>query len=125
MPRHSKPKTTTDGRPSQSVYWAPEGTHPADVSGLFENDPAFEEFRDILREQREEDSRRANEEIDAMIREEEEAKRCSSSTPIPSRTIRTRIKSSSGIFSLLMKGRMPTFGNFKNCASVLAVKTFV
>jgi len=57
MPRYSKPKPTiSDGeRDSLSICETSEGRHPAQVSGLFQNDPAFEEFREILRQQREED----------------------------------------------------------------------
>jgi hypothetical protein len=64
------------------------------VSGLFKEDPTFEEFCAILRQQREEDYRRANEEIDAIIHEEEEAMQCSSSTQTPSRTTKTHTLSS-------------------------------
>src|SRR5213079_2917634 len=70
------------------VIAASDGRHPAQVSGSFQNDPTFEAFRKILREQREEDYRRAEEEIEA-------AKKCSSSTPIRSRTTKTRTRSSS------------------------------
>ena len=85
MPRKRKPKpTTTPGKlDSHYIYQPPEGSHPSQVSGIFKDDPAFEEFREILRQQREEDYRRANEEIDAMIRQEEEAKGCSSSISTP------------------------------------------
>ena len=51
-----------------SVRWAPKGSHPSQVSGMFQNDPTFAEFRNILHQQREEDYRQANKEIDAMIR---------------------------------------------------------
>jgi hypothetical protein len=96
MPRQKKPKTTitNDKLDDRHVRWAPEGSHPSQVSGMFKNDPTFGEFRKILRQQREEDYQRANEEIDAMIRKEEEAKGCSSSTPTPSRTTKTRTQSS-------------------------------
>jgi hypothetical protein len=48
---------------------------------MFKDDPTFEEFCDILRQQRAEDYRQAQEEMEAMVRQEEETKRCSSSTP--------------------------------------------
>src|SRR5439155_24163558 len=71
---------------------AANGRHPAQVSGLFRNDPTFEDFRKILREQREEDYRRAMEEIESL--RQGEAKKCSSSTPTRSRTTKTRTRSS-------------------------------
>jgi hypothetical protein len=64
------------------------------VSGVFKDDPTFEEFCEILRQQREEDYRRANKEIDAIIDEEEEAKGWLSSTRTPSHTTKMRTKSS-------------------------------
>src|SRR5262249_1934932 len=70
---------------------AADGAHPALVSGMFREDPTFEEFRKILAEQRDEDYRRAKEEI-ASARDG--AKACSSSTPTPSRTTKTRTRSS-------------------------------
>jgi hypothetical protein len=96
MPRKRKPKpTTTPGKlDSHYIYRPPEGSHPSQVSGLFKDDPAFEEFREILRQQREEDYRRVNEEIDAMIRQEEEAKGCLSLIPMPSHTTKTDTPSS-------------------------------
>ena len=56
------------------------GSPPAQVSGIFQDDPTFEEFRKILREQREADYRRASAEAEAMTRQAE-ARTCSSSTP--------------------------------------------
>ncbi len=96
MSRQRKSQTTiTNGRlDDRYVRWAPKGSHPSQVSGLFKDDPTFEEFREILRQQREDDYRQADEEIDAMIRKEEEAKWYSSSTPTPSRTTKTRTQSS-------------------------------
>jgi hypothetical protein len=38
----------------KNVVFAPEGSHPRQVSGMFKDDPAFDEFLEILREQREE-----------------------------------------------------------------------
>ena len=72
---------------------AANGSHPAEVSGMFQDDPTFEDFRKILREQREADYRRASEEIEALTRQPE-AKACSSSTPTRSRTTKTRTRSS-------------------------------
>jgi hypothetical protein len=96
MSRQKQLKTrTTKGKlDSRSVHWTPEGSHPSQVSGMFEADPTFKEFCEILRQQREEDYRRANEAIDAIIDEEEEAKGCLSSTRTPSHTTKARIKSS-------------------------------
>ena len=96
MSRQRKSYTTTTNGPldDRSVRWAPKGSHPSQVSGLFKDDPTFEEFREILRQQREDDYRQADEEIDAMIRKEEEAQRCSSSTPTPSHMPKTRTRSS-------------------------------
>jgi len=50
---------------------------------MFQDDPTFEEFCEILRQQRTADYQQAQEDIDAMVRKEEETKRCSSSTPTP------------------------------------------
>lgn len=95
MSRKSKSQTTTNGRlDDRYMRWAPKGSHPSQVSGLFKDDPTFEEFREILRQQREDDYRQGDEEIDAMIRKEEEVQRCSSSTPTPSHTPKTRTRSS-------------------------------
>ena len=92
--RKSKTTTTSGQLDTPYVFWAPTESHPSQVSGLFQDDPTFEEFCAILRQQRAEDYRRANEAIDAMIRKEEEAKQCSSSTPTRSRTTKTRTRSS-------------------------------
>jgi hypothetical protein len=73
------------------VHVAGNGKHPARVSGLFRNDPTFEDFRKILREQREQDCRRAEEKIEPL--RQEDAKKCSSSTPTRSRTTKTRTRS--------------------------------
>jgi hypothetical protein len=61
----------------------PEGFYPSQVSGMFQDDPTFEEFCEILRHQRAADYQQAREDVDAMVRKEKEAKRCSSSTPTP------------------------------------------
>ena len=92
--KKTKPAIRKGKLNGHDVYWSPEDSHPSQVSGIFENDPLFEEFREILRQQREEDYRRANEEADEMIRQEKEAKGCSSLTPTPSRTTKTGTKSS-------------------------------
>jgi hypothetical protein len=59
-------KRKTTGRTGKTrlhgLHVPANGRHPAQVSGLFQNDPTFEDFRKILREQREEDFRRAREE---------------------------------------------------------------
>jgi hypothetical protein len=81
--KSSKKTTTTDERKTPKVCWEPEGHHPSQASGIFKDDPTFEEFRDILRRQRAEDYQQAHEDLDAMMRREKEAKRCSSSTPTP------------------------------------------
>jgi hypothetical protein len=80
MPKQRKSKTTTTSGKLEApyVFWAPTESHPSQVSGLFQDDPTFEEFCAILRQQRAEDYGRANEAIDAMIRKEEEAKQCRS-----------------------------------------------
>jgi hypothetical protein len=75
------------------VRYAVKGNHPSEVSGLFRDDPAFAEFLEILREQREEDRRQTNAELDAFIREEE-TRECSSSIPTRSRTTKRRTPSS-------------------------------
>lgn len=94
LQRKSQTKIMNARLDNRYVRWAPKGSHPSQVSGLFKDDPTFEEFREILRQQREGDYRQADEEIDAMIRKEEEVQRCSSSTPTPSRTAKTRTPSS-------------------------------
>jgi hypothetical protein len=65
------------------VYGMPEGLHPSQVSGIFQDDPTFEEFCEILRQQRAADYQQAQKDVDAMVRKEEETERCSSSTPTP------------------------------------------
>ena len=95
MPRQRKAPTPTHRTPDdRHVRWAPAESHPSQVSGLFADDPTFEEFCEIVRQQREEDSQRASEDIAAVIRQAEEAKRCASSTPTPSRTTNARTPSS-------------------------------
>lgn len=83
MSSRKSPKTfTTLGKhKAPEVCWGPEGSHPAQVSGLFRDDPTHEEFCEILRQQRTADYQQAQEDTDAMVRTEEETKRCSSSTP--------------------------------------------
>lgn len=96
MPRRNKAKATTTQNKLDdcSVCWALAGSHPAQGAGMFQHDPTSAEFCDILRQQREEDYRQTQEAIDVIIHEEEEIKRCSSSTPTPSRTTKTRTRSS-------------------------------
>jgi hypothetical protein len=85
MASHKSPKISTVGGKHKvpEVCEVPEGFHPSQVSGIFQDDPAFEEFCEILRQQRAADYQQAQEDIDAMVRKEEETKRCSSSTPTP------------------------------------------
>jgi hypothetical protein len=78
--------------PGKNVFFAPEGTHPSQVSGIFKDDPTFDEFLEILREQREEDYRQRIAEIDKELATE--AKACLSSIPTPSRTTKKRTRSS-------------------------------
>jgi len=78
--------------PGKNVIIPTGGGDPARVSGMFANDPAFEEFRQILREQREDDLRQTIEEMEAD--RTREATACSSSTPIRSRTRSTATPSS-------------------------------
>jgi hypothetical protein len=79
----SKISTRLDKRKVPEVWEAPEGLHPSQVSGMFQDDPTFEEFCEILQQQRAADYQQAQEDVNAMVRKEEEAKRCSSSTPTP------------------------------------------
>ena len=81
--KSSKISTRLGKRKVPEVYEVPEGLHPSQVSGIFQDDPTFEEFCEILRQQRAADYQQAQEDIDAMVRKEAEAKRCSSSTPTP------------------------------------------
>jgi hypothetical protein len=85
MCSHKSSKTST--RPGKhkapEVCGVPEGLHPSQVSGMFQDDPTFEEFCESLRQQRAADYQQAQEDVDAMVRKEEETKRCSSSTPTP------------------------------------------
>ncbi len=73
--RQSTTTTTSGTLDERYVFWAPAERHPSQVSGLFQDDPTFEEFRAILRQQRAEDYRRANEAIDAMLRKAAEVRR--------------------------------------------------
>jgi hypothetical protein len=54
MAKQRKPKTTTTSGKLEAPYvvWAPPESHPSQVSGLFQDDPTFEEFGAILRQQR-------------------------------------------------------------------------
>ena len=70
--RKSNTTTTSGTLDERYVLWAPKERHPSQVSGLFQDDPTFDEFRAILRQQRAEDYRRVNEAIDAMLRKAEE-----------------------------------------------------
>ncbi len=85
MASHKSPKTSTvwGKHKVPEVYEVPEGFHPSQASGMFQDDPTFEEFCEILRQQRAADYQQAQEDVDAMVRKEEETKRCSSSTPTP------------------------------------------
>jgi len=79
----SKTSTRPGKHKAPEVCEVPEGLHPSQVSGIFQDDPTFEEFCEILRQQRAADYQQAQENVDAMVRKEEETKRCSSSTPTP------------------------------------------
>ena len=73
MSQQKKPKPPTiksirDGHNKRRVTL---DNHPSQVDGMFKDAPTFEEFREILRQQREDDLRLANEEIDATIRKED------------------------------------------------------
>jgi len=81
--KSSKISTRLGKRKVPAVYEVPEGSHPSQVSGMFQDDPTFEEFCEILRQQRTADYRQAQEDVDAIVRKEEESRRCSSSTPTP------------------------------------------
>lgn len=85
MASHKSSKTSTRSgkHKSPEVPGVPEGLHPSQVSGMFQDDPTFEEFCEILRQQRAADYQQAQEDVDAMVRKEKETKRCSSSTPTP------------------------------------------
>jgi hypothetical protein len=85
MASHKSPKTSTRSgkRKVPEVCEVREGLHPSQVSGMFRDDPTFEEFCEILRQQRAADYQQAQEDVDAMVRKEEETGRCSSSTPTP------------------------------------------
>ena len=72
----------------KNVFFAPEGSHPSKVSGMFKDDPTFDEFLEILHEQREEDYRQTISEIERELAQE--AKACLSSIPTPSRTTKKR-----------------------------------
>lgn len=91
MPRQRKLPTpvlssTLDDR---SVCWAPEDSHPSQVSGLLKHDPTFPEFRKILKQQRQEDSQQIREARATPLRKKGKGKRCLSSTPTLSPTTKT------------------------------------
>jgi hypothetical protein len=50
--RKSKIPTTSGKLEAPYVFWAPTESQPSQVSGLFQDDPTFEEFCAILRQQR-------------------------------------------------------------------------
>jgi hypothetical protein len=79
----SKTSTRSGKHKVPEVCGVPEGLHPSQVSGMFQDDPTFEEFCEILRQQRAADYQQAQEDVDAIVRKEEETRRCSSSTPTP------------------------------------------
>jgi len=70
--RKSNTTTTSGTLDARYVLWALPENHPSRVSGFFQDDPTFEEFRAILHQQRAEDYRRVNEAIDAILRKAEE-----------------------------------------------------
>jgi len=55
----SKTSTRSGRRKVPEVCRAPEGLHPSQVSGMFQDDPTFEEFCEILRQQRAADYQQA------------------------------------------------------------------
>ncbi|HEV8061971.1 MAG TPA: hypothetical protein VGP68_18985, partial [Gemmataceae bacterium] len=63
QPRNPKKKTQKQKLREQGLQAAENGSHPADVSGIFQDDPTFVDFRRILVEQRIADYRQAKEEI--------------------------------------------------------------
>ena len=79
----SKTSTRLDKRKVPEVCGLPEGLHPSQVSGMFQDDPTFEEFCEILRQQRAADYQQAQEDVDATVCKEEKTERYSSSTPTP------------------------------------------
>jgi hypothetical protein len=50
------------------ISWAPKESHPSQVSGMFQDDPTFEELCEILRQQREEDLEQTKAIIDSSQR---------------------------------------------------------
>ena len=85
MASHKSAKTSTalGKHKVPEVCEVPEGPHPSQVSGMFRDNSTFEEFCDILRQQRAADYQQAQEEVDAIVRKEDETRRRSSSTPTP------------------------------------------
>ena len=81
--KSSKTSTRLGKHKVPEVCEVPEGLHPSQVSGMFQDDPTFEEFCEILRQQHAADYQQAQEDIDATVCKEEETKWCSSSTPTP------------------------------------------
>ncbi len=88
MPRQRKSTTPVLSRTldDHSVRWAPEGSHPSQVSGLLKHDPTFPEFRSILQHQRQEDYQQACDARATPPRKQGKGKRCLSSTPTLSPT---------------------------------------
>lgn len=80
MPRQRKSTTPVLSRTldDHSVRWAPEGSHPSQVSGLLKSDPTFPEFRKILYQQRQEDYQQAREAPVAILRKKGEGDRVNS-----------------------------------------------
>lgn len=91
MPRQRKSTTLEPSRTldARSVRWAPEDSHPAQVSGLLKHDPTFPEFREILQHQRQEDYQQACNADATPPRKKGKVKRCLSSTPTLSPTTKT------------------------------------
>jgi hypothetical protein len=80
MPRQRKSTAPVLSRTldDRSVRWAPEGSHPSQVSGLLKHDPTFPEFRKILQRQRQEDYQQACEAPVVILRQKGEGDSVSS-----------------------------------------------
>ena len=65
--KSSKISTRLGKHKAPQVCGVPEGLHPSQVSGMFQDDPIFEEFCEILRQQRAADYQQAQEDLDAMV----------------------------------------------------------
>jgi len=63
----SKAATILGKHKVPEVREAPAGLHPSQVSGMFQDDPTFEEFCEILRQQHAADYQQAQEDVDAVI----------------------------------------------------------